>query len=143
MSEGAGRRRLVALVVLLVVTVPLVVVAVVTGSGGKGGGLRVERSTVAGAGTPQIVVYVNDLGLNVPSTAEDRPTVELECLDADDRTVVKAVHPWPFTDTDQGIYDPHVHENLGEADAKRITLCRLNGTEGPLEGKAASAPPRR
>ena len=144
MSGGAGRRRLVALVVLLMVTVPLVVVAVVTGSGEpEDGGLRIERSSVAGAGTPQIVVYVDDLARNVPGIAGDRPTVELECLDADDRTVLKTVHPWPFTDTDQGIYDPHVHASASAAEAKRIGRCRLNGTEGLLEGRATSAPPRR
>jgi hypothetical protein len=143
-SAAPGRRRLVALGVLLVITVPLVVVAVVTGTGdSEGGGLRIERSTVAGAGTPQIVVYVDDLGLNVPATANDRPTVELVCLDARDRRVLKTVHPWPFTDTDQGLYDPHVHETVGAAEAKRITSCRLNGTDGPLEGAVTSGPPRR
>jgi hypothetical protein len=143
-SGGAGRRRLVALVVLLMVTAPLVVVAVVTGSGGsEGGGLRIERSRVVGAGTPQLVVYVDDLAVNVPGTADGRPTVELECLAADDRAVLKTVHPWPFTDTDQGIYAPHVHEEVTAAEAKRIARCRLNGTEGPLEGRPTSAPPRR
>lgn len=143
MSEGAGRRRLVALVVLLVVAVPLVVVAMVTGGDeSEGGGLRVERTTVAGAGTPQLVVYVEELGLNVPDTAGDRPTVELECLDDNDRTVLKAVHPWPFTDTDQGIYDPHVHETVAGPEAQRIARCRLNGTDGPLQGRPVEAPPR-
>jgi hypothetical protein len=79
----------------------------------------------------------------VPATADGRPTVELECLDADDRIVLKTVHPWPFTDTDQGIYDPHVHETMNAGDAKRIARCRLNGTEGPLEADPTEAPPRR
>jgi hypothetical protein len=141
---GEGRRRLVALLVLLAVAVPLVAVALVTGSDGSPAtGLRIERSTVPGTSTPQIVVYVDDQSANVPRTAGGRNTVELECLDRDRRTVLRGIYPWPFTNTDQGIFEPHIHQNVTAAESKRIVRCRLNGTHGPLEGRPTAARPRR
>jgi hypothetical protein len=131
-SDG-GRRRLVALAVLLAIAVPLVAVAVLTRGGEPATGLRIERGTVAGAGTPQLTVYVEDPKANVPETNGGKETVELECLNDAGETVVKSVYPWPFTDTDNGTLVPHVHQNVGRDEAPRITRCRLNGTE--LEGR--------
>jgi hypothetical protein len=138
-GQGEGRRRLVALIVLLAVAVPLIVVALVTsGKSSPGTGLRIERSTVPGTTTPQIVVYVDDPGANVRRTAGGRPTVQLECLDRDDRTVLRGTYPWPFTNTDQGIFEPHIHQNVTARQSKRIVRCRLNGTEGPLAGRPSA-----
>ena len=134
---GEGRRRLVALAVLLLIAAPLVVVALLTSGGEESPatGLRIERSTVAGAGTPQIIVYVEDPAANVPATARNRPTVELQCLDGKSATVLRGIYPWPFTDTDQGTTAAHVHQNVPAPDVTRIVRCRLNGTEGPLTGR--------
>jgi hypothetical protein len=138
---GDGRRRLVALLVVSLVLVPLVVVALVTGGeGSPSTGLRIERSTAPGtAATPQIVVYFEDQSANVPQAAGGRSTVELECLDRDGRTVLRGDYAWPFTDTDQGILDPHIHQNVTAQESERIVRCRLNGTEGPLQGRPSAA----
>ena len=134
---GDGRRRLVALAVLLLIAAPLVVVALVTSGGDESPatGLRIERSSVAGEGTPQLIVYVEDPAANVPATARKRPTVELQCLDGKGATLLRGIYPWPFTDTDQGTTDAHVHVNVPAGDEKKIVRCRLNGTEGPLTGR--------
>lgn len=137
MSDGQGeegRRRLVALFVLVLIAVPLVVVALVTrGGDSPAGGLRIERSTVSG--DFQIIVYV-DQGANVAATADGKSTVELECLDREGNSVIRGVYRWPFTDTDQGTFQPHVHQSVTGEQARRIVRCRLNGTEGPLSGTA-------
>ncbi|HEX2233386.1 MAG TPA: hypothetical protein VHG69_08485 [Thermoleophilaceae bacterium] len=110
-------------------------VALLAGGGSdEASGLRVARESLPG-GSPGITVYVEDPGVNVASTAGGRPNVELVCLDARGRELVRATHPWPFTDTDQGVFDPHVHQSMRPEDADRIVRCRLEGTEGPLQGR--------
>jgi hypothetical protein len=132
---GEGRRRLVALLVLLAVAAPLVLVALLTGGDdAPATGLRIERAAAQDSAIAQIVVYVDDPAANVPESA-DGPNVELQCLDRDGRIVVRAVHPWPFSDTDQGTLDPHIHQNVNAREAPRIVRCRLNGTDGPFQGR--------
>jgi hypothetical protein len=94
----------------------------------------VQREALPGGGQG-ITVYVDDPGANVEATARGRSTVELVCSDARGKVLVRATHPWPFTDTDQGAFDPHVHQTMGPEDADRVARCRLNGTEGPLTGR--------
>jgi hypothetical protein len=125
----------VSLVVLAGVGVVLGVVALASGGGdGAPAGLRVQREALPSGGEG-ITVYVDDPGANVTATARGRHNVELVCVDSQGGVVLRATHPWPFTDTDQGAFDPHVHEPLSSREASQVSRCRLNGTEGPLEGR--------
>jgi hypothetical protein len=131
--ESASRTRLLALAVLLAVAVPLVVIAVSSGGGeAKPGGLRVERSP---GDVAQITVYVEDPDLNRAATASGANRVTLECVDRAGKVAARSRQAWPFTDTDQGVLDPHVHVNVDPAALERIARCRLRKTEPPLEGR--------
>jgi hypothetical protein len=130
--DSASRRRPVALAVLLAVAAPLVVIAVSSGGDeGKPGGLRVERSP----GAAQITVYVEDPELNSAATAAGRRRVTLECLDRAGKITASWRQAWPFTDTDQGTFDPHVHVSVDPPALERIARCRLRNTDPPLEGR--------
>jgi hypothetical protein len=135
----AGRGRLVALVVAVVVAVVLIGVALLTGgSGGSDGGLRIERSAVANTPNVDLRVFVTDAGANVQATTGGKPNVRVECLDARDAVVVATTHPWPFTDTDDGQADPHVHQRSTSQDVDRVAGCRLAGTDPKLEGRVGA-----
>ena len=131
----ASRARLVSVAVLGAVGIVLGGVALLAGGGDDSpSGLRVAREALPGGGQG-ITVYVEDPGANVAATARGRPSVELVCLDSRSREVVRATHPWPFTDTDQGVFDPHVHQSMRPEEAARVVRCRLDGTDGPLQGR--------
>jgi hypothetical protein len=134
-GSDARRARLVSVAVLAGVGGVLGVVALVSAGGDEApAGLRVEREALPGGGQG-ITVYVDDPGANVKATARGRSKVELVCTDSGGKVLVRATHPWPFTDTDAGAFDPHVHQTMRPEDADRIASCRLNGTEGPLRGR--------
>lgn len=140
MSEAPGgeaRRKLVALTALVAIAVALGGIALATG-GDDSGGLRIETGAVAGAAPTDITVFVEDPDVNVPETAKGRATVELECFDSRDRRVMRSRIRWPLTDTDEGAFDPHVHQGVAEGQPERIARCRLTGTEGPLEGRVSA-----
>jgi hypothetical protein len=134
-SEAAARGRLVALAVLLGVGAVLVVVALLAG-GGSGGeaessNLRVERSP-----TPEgieLIVYVKAAD-NRAEVADGESRVSVECEDGSGRVLAKGDHPWPFTDTDDGTADPHVHQRVPDTAAGAVTRCRLPGTDPELQG---------
>jgi hypothetical protein len=135
--EGASRTRLVALAVLLALSVPLVVIAVAGGGSGEtaGTGLRVEPSP---QGLPLLVIYVEDAEVNRPDTNHGRRLVAIECLDDGGEVVFMKEKAWPFSDTDGGTLDPHVHLVVRPSAAIReIARCRLRGTDPPLEGRTA------
>lgn len=135
-SGAAARGRLVALAVLLGVGAVLVVVALLAG-GGSGGesessSLRVERSP-----TPEgmeLIVYV-EAADNRAEVADGESRVSVECEDDGGRVVAQGNHPWPFTDTDGGTTDAHVHQRVPDAAAGSVTLCRLSGTDPELQGR--------
>lgn len=131
--EAAARMRLAALAVLLAVLVPLVVIAVSSGGGADGppAGLQVERTP----GVPEVIVYVEDPEVNRTDTAGGAVRVTLECLDRDGEVVWSSREPWPFTDTDRGTLDPHVHLAMAATVVDRVARCRLNDTDPPLEGR--------
>jgi hypothetical protein len=135
--EGASRTRLVALAVLLAVSVPLVVIAAAGGGSGDGAGtgLRVEPSP---QGLPILVIYLEDAEDNRPETNHGGRRVAIECLDDSDEVVFTGEKAWPFTDTDGGTLNPHVHMAVRPAAAiERIVRCRLRGTDPALEGRKA------
>jgi hypothetical protein len=107
-----------------------VIAAAGGGSGEDDAGLRVERAK----GTPEIVVYLEDPELNEPGTNRDRPRVGVECLDAEGTVVFRGRERWPFSDTDGGRVDPHVHVFVPPDRLNAIASCRLKGTDPPLEG---------
>ena len=116
------RSRLVALVVASVAAAGLVAVALLTGGSQAGScrGLRIDRGTIANSDDADLIVYVEGRNANVPSTAGGRATVELQCLDRAGRPVVRAVFPWPFVQTDDGLNgtDPVLQGRLGAARAR-------------------------
>ena len=135
--EGASRTRLVALAVLLAVSVPLVVIAAAGGGAGDGAGtgLRVEPSP---QGLPILVIYLEDADDNQPATNHGKRVVAIECLDESDEVVFTGEEAWPFSDTDGGIYNPHVHMMVRPSAAiEQIVRCRLRNTDPPLEGRKA------
>ena len=134
--EGASRTRLVALAVLLAVFVPLVVIAVAGGGSDEGepSGLRIEPSP---QGAPDVVIYLEDPEVNEPDTNHGRQSVTIECMDSDGAVVFRSSERWPFSDTDGGRFDPHVHVSVEAARIERIARCRLKGTEPALEGRKA------
>jgi hypothetical protein len=134
--DAAARTRLVALAVLLAVGVPLAVIAAAGGGGSdRGAGLRVEPSF---QGLPSVVIYLEDAEVNKPETNHGRRRVTVECLDEAGEVVFSGRRRWPFSDTDGGIYNPHVHMVVDPAAViERIVRCRLKGTDPPLEGRKA------
>jgi hypothetical protein len=133
--EGASRTRLVALAGLLAVSVPLVVIAVAGGGSDKerGSGLRIEPSP---QGLPEVVVYLEDSEVNKPETNHGRRIVTIECLNRAGEVVFTGRERWPFSDTDGGAFDPHVHMLVDPPAALgQIARCRLKGTDPPLEGR--------
>jgi hypothetical protein len=132
--DAAARTRLVALAVLLAVSVPLIVIAVAGGGSGDAGdsGLRVEPSK---QGAPEILIFVDDPEVNEPATTGGQTRVRIECLDRGGEVVFRDSKAWPFTDTDGGKFDPHVHVVVNPELIARIETCRLRGTDPPLEGR--------
>jgi hypothetical protein len=128
------RTRLLAVALILVVAIPLVILAV-GGSGSEGedgaavpnAGVRLEM--VSG----QLVVYVEP-ARNTRATAQGRRTVPLECFDGDGILVLRSPQLWPFTDTDNGTMDPHVHLAVEPSQARNIEQCSVEGAEPPLAG---------
>jgi hypothetical protein len=96
-------------------------------------GLRVER--FQGQRGPELIVYVARAADNVPAVANGAARVRIRCLDARGRVVATGSHRWPFTDTDGGKFDPHVHVFVRPDLLETIARCRLNGTDPPLEGR--------
>lgn len=126
-----------ALAVLLAVSVPLIVFAAAGGGSGhkSGTGLRIEPSP---QGLPIIVVYLEDADVNQLETNHGRRLVAIECFDDGDEVVFTVNKAWPFSDTDGGKYNPHVHVVVRPSAAiQRIVRCRLRGTDPPLEGRKA------
>ena len=137
--EGASRTRLVALAVLLAVSVPLIVIAAAGGGSGggesTGTGLKVEPSP---QGLPLLVIYLDDADVNRPETNHGKQLVAIECLDESGEVIFTEQKAWPFSDTDGGTYNPHVHLVVRPSAAiQRIVRCRLQGTDPPLEGRKA------
>jgi hypothetical protein len=130
--EDASRKRLVALAVLLAISVPLIVIALAGGgSDDEPSGLRVERSQ----GAPEVVIYLEDPAVNEPETNGGRDAVGIECLDEGGAVVFDTRESWPFTDTDGGRFDPHVHVFIQPDALAQVVRCRLRGTDPPLEGR--------
>jgi hypothetical protein len=131
--EAAARMRLAALAVLLAVLVPLVVIAVSSGGSDDGApdGLQVERAP----GLPEVIVYVEDPEVNRADTTGGAARVTLQCLDRDGEVVWSSRERWPFTNTDGGTLDPHVHLAMDATVVDRVARCRLNDTDPRLEGR--------
>ena len=130
--EGT-RGRLVIAGALAAAVVFIVVIAVLAGGGSEEGGLRAEL-----AAPTDLLVYVKKRD-NEPGTANGRRVVTLECFDRKGSVLVRGHHPWPFTDTDGGTLDPHVHQTVRPERSGRLERCRLRETRGPLEGQVAPA----
>jgi hypothetical protein len=131
--EPASRTRLIALAVLLAISVPLIVIAAAGGGSDDAGGdgIRIEPSN---RGLPEIVVYLQDPDVNTPDTTDGAKRVVIECTNRAGAVVFTATERWPFSDTDGGVFDPHVHVPVGAAILGTIDRCKLKGTDPELEG---------
>ena len=98
--------------------------------------LRVE-ATQGPRGT-ELIVYVVDEGANSARSAGGRRKVRLRCFDKARALIVSKPHRWPFTDTDNGLTDAHVHQRVSRAKASQVSRCELGGTRGPLSGEVTS-----
>ena len=138
-SGSAARVRLVALVIFLGIGGLLTAVAVVAGGSDERdsvGRLRVELFPApTGA---ELVVYVQNQH-NRPEVADNRPTVRVECTDAGGAVLVSGRHPWPFTDTDGGITEAHVHQRVSADDVEDVQSCRVADTDPELRGPITDA----
>ena len=117
------------------------------GSGDEGSGAGGETGTAAEAEPPlrveaaegprgtELIVYVVDEAANKPGTAGGKTKVNLRCFDKARRVIVSKPHPWPFTDTDDGLTDAHVHQRVSRAKATQVSRCELEGTRGPLSAE--------
>ena len=95
-------------------------------SGGVEDGIRIEPSNL---GVPEIVIYLEDPDLNTPETSGGAESVAIECMDRGGAVVFRGRENWPFSDTDGGIFDPHVHVRVDQAILGLIDRCRLKGTD--------------
>ena len=95
--------------------------------------LKVEASE--GPRGTELVVYVVEPGKNTPATAGGKRRVTLRCYDTARTVLVNERHRWPFTDTDNGVTDAHVHQPVARARASEVSRCELEGTRGPLSGE--------
>ena len=131
--ESSSRTRLIALAVLLAISVPLIVIAGAGGGSedGGGGGIRVEPSN---QGLPEIVIYLEDPGVNRLATTDGAKRVTVECTDPGGAVVFTRAERWPFRDTDGGALDPHVHVPVRHSLLGSIAHCKLKGTDPELEG---------
>lgn len=125
---------------------PLAAGLVVTGCGSSGSSspdeqsspraaLHVEIAVAPGGEGTELIVEVAEPDRNVPESAGNRTSVVLECVDESGAVRVRGRHPWPFTDTDEGLVAAHVHQPVPPAEVSRIKRCRLQGTRGPLSGR--------
>lgn len=131
--EPASRTRLIALAVLLAISVPLIVIAAAGGGSEDAGrdGIRVEPSN---RGLPEIVIYLEDPDVNMLATTDGARRVAIECTDQAGAVVFTGTERWPFSDTDGGVLDPHVHVPVDPSRLGSIHHCRLKGTDPKLEG---------
>ena len=84
------------------------------------------------------MIYREDADVNRLETNHGRRTVMIECTDDRGDVIFTARKAWPFSDTDGGMYNPHVHLVVRPSAAiQRIVRCRLSGTDPPLEGRKA------
>ena len=130
---GGTRGRLVTAAGLAAAVAVIVLVAVLASGESEDGGLRAEV-----ASPTDLLIYVEKED-NVPGIANGRHAVTLECVDRKGATVVRGHHAWPFSDTDGGTVDPHVHQVVPVDRSGDLHRCRLVGTRGPLEGQVAPA----
>jgi hypothetical protein len=107
-----------------------------TGDTGGKASLRVEAAE--GPRGTELIVYVEDGAANTPDTARGKRKVNLRCFDKARRPILSEPHPWPFTDTDDGLVEAHVHQRVKRMDVSRVSRCELEGTRGPLSGELTS-----
>ncbi len=133
---GHACLRLAAVVVVLVVAVGVGAVLLIPGGEDTppGSELRVEREALLG----ELLVFA-DPERNVPATADGKQSVRLECTADDGTVLVSGEHPWPFTDTDGGTLDPHVHQSALAERLGQVIRCGLSDTRGPLEGEVTGS----
>ena len=123
-GSSATRVRLVALAVLLGVGAVLAV-------GRSWLEVRTEATArdCASSASPtadglELIVYVAEAD-NQPDVAGGRSSVRVECADAGGQVLFRGGHRWPFTDTDNGTTDPHIHQRIPASAADAVARYRL------------------
>jgi hypothetical protein len=114
------------------------VVAIVAGGSSERetADLRVERFPAATG--LELIVYV-EAADNQSDVAGGRSKVRVECADGDGRVLVRGSHRWPFTDTDRGTTDAHIHQPVPANAVDEVDRCRLSDTDPLLQGRVTEA----
>ena len=120
--------------VLLAVGAALGVVAVMAGGSDEPSSAPLRVELYPGTSGLELIVYVPEEH-NRPEVAGDRSAVSVECTDASEAVLVRGRHRWPFTDTDNGTTEAHVHQPIPAKDVDRVARCRVADTEPALEGR--------
>lgn len=138
MSRSDATRLGIALAIAVAIIVPIVLLS---GGGGEDrANLLIQRNSSAAG--EELVVSIEDPGVNTAATTGGQQRVRIECLDAQGQVVAFGEHPWPFED-DGGVGAglPHVHQPARPQAAAATRTCRIPGTDPRLEGEVdASAP---
>ena len=122
-----NRHAPLILLAALVITPLAIWAATSGGSGGdEKGKFYIERS-VGLNGEPELLVTVDDPSVEVTN---GRDTVEVECTDGSDKSIVKSTQPWPFQ-IEQG-FPPHAHVAASEQEVQQARRCKVSGTNKPL-----------
>jgi hypothetical protein len=141
---GRVRVRTVGLAGALaaVLLVPLAIWAVSSQSDEEPQTLQIQTYPAPVPGLVELVVALPSEAVNTLETTDGAPSVGLVCLDSEGRAELRVEHPFPFEETDGGLEPPHVHQRIATDQLQRIELCRLDGTDPPLEGTpdGAAAP---
>jgi hypothetical protein len=132
-----ARVRLVALVILLGIGAVLGLVAVLAGGSDEPSSAPLRVELYPGTSGLELVVYVPDEH-NLPEVAGDRSAVSVECTDANGTVLAKGRHRWPFTDTDNGTTEAHVHQPIPAKDVGNVARCRLADTAPALAGRVTA-----
>jgi hypothetical protein len=123
------RRYAPVAVILVLVAVPLAIWAATSGgSDDEKEGLIVERLTGL-QGEPELVLSIAG---DPPSVPAGTSSVEVECTDAEGRSILKSTQPWPFVE-EPGYPYPHAHQSASPEEVQSARRCRVLGTQQRLE----------
>jgi hypothetical protein len=122
------RRYAPLLLLAVLIIVPLAIWAATSGGSGEDKETFYVERSVGLRGEPELLVTVDDPEVEV---AGGRSTVEVECTDAEGRSILKGTQPWPFQ-VETGYTAPHAHVAASEDEIQQARECRVIGTNKPL-----------
>ncbi|HZO58699.1 MAG TPA: hypothetical protein VFB51_03310 [Solirubrobacterales bacterium] len=127
MRKFEFRRYAPLLLLAALVITPLAIWAATSGGSGEDKETFYVERSVGVNGEPELLVTVDDPSVEVTNA---RSTVEVECTDAEGKSIVKGTQPWPFA-LEQG-FPPHAHVAASEDEVQQARRCRVTGTNKQL-----------